>query len=221
MNKDIFVVKKVLFLTFLCVFSTIAYPRNISDFFMEMPDQLLPSLSKQHRYELLEYSKLNRKDSLKNRFDNFVSGLYLDSVHQHIILNTTKNHCIEMKLLVTDTNDTLIGVINTIQKPFPLSVIQFFSSKWKAAAVGFVPPKSLVWLKPGSAEDANIDPDWIKKILDSSYLTYTFSKTAPAIEVTNHLTDFVNIGDKKQIYSLLFDKVLVYRFDKDKFVLAE
>lgn len=221
MNKNILFTKKLLFLLFLCVISTIVYPRNISDFFMAMPDQLLPSLSKQHRFELLEYSKLNRKDSLKNRFDEFVSGLYLDSVGQHIVLNTTKNHSLEMKLIITGQNDTLIGVINTIQKPFPLSVIHFYSTDWKTGSVGFLPPKSSAWLKPGSVEDANIDPEWIQKIMESSYLSYTFSKTSDAIEVSNHLTDFVNIGEKKQINSLLSDKVLIYRFDNDKFVLAE
>jgi len=221
MNKNILFTKKLLLLSFICVISTVVYPRNIADFFMAMPDQLLPSLSKQHRFELLEYSKLNRKDSLKNRFDNFVSGLYSDSVSQHIVLNTTKNHSLEMKLFITAQNDTLIGVINTIQKPFPLSVIRFYSPDWKTGSVEFLPPKSSAWLKPGSVEDANIDPEWIQKIMQSSYMSYAFSKTSASIEVSNHLTDFVNIGEKQKINSLLFDKVLVYKFDKDRFVLAE
>lgn len=221
MNKKRLTDKRFLLVALMFVFSSIVYSQKIADFFMAMPDQLLPSLSKQHRFELLEYSKLNRKDSLKNRFDSYVSGLYVDSVGQHIVMNTTKNHCFEMKLFITGQNDTLIGVISTIQKPFPLSVIRFYSTDWKITTAGFLPPASSAWLKPSSSDDVNVDPEWVKKLLESSYLTFTFSKTADAIEVANHLTDFVNIEEKKQIDSLLFDKVLVYKFDKDKFVLAE
>lgn len=220
MTKNSFLSIKILFIVFLCSTTILLFPQKVSDLFLSMPDHLLPSLSKQHRFELIEYSKLNRKDSIKNRFENYVSNLYLDSINQQITFNTTKNNSIEIKVYLLDNNDTLVGVINTILKPFPLSTIQFFTYNWKPSAVIFDPPKSSAWLIQKNVEETNIDTNWLNKQLDNSYLTYTFLKTKPSIEVTNHLLDFINIEDKKLIGSLIEDKVLIYKLDKRKFVLS-
>lgn len=218
MTKNTILSIKIIFIAFLCTSSMLLFSQKVSDLFLSMPNQLLPSLSKQHRYELLEYSKLNRKDSIKNRFDNYVSNLSLDSTNQQITFNTTKNNSIEIKVYLLDNNDTLVGVINNILKPFPLSTIQFFTPQWKPSTVLFDPPKSSAWLIQKNIEDTTIDTNWLNKQLDNSYLTFKFLKTEPSIEVTNHLLDFINLDDKKLMSSMIDSKVLIYKLNNRRFV---
>jgi hypothetical protein len=75
MNNNINITK-ILLLVFLCTISFSANAQKVGELFLSMPDKILPTLSKQQRFEMLEYSKLNRRDSVKNKFNVYSDALY-------------------------------------------------------------------------------------------------------------------------------------------------
>ena len=221
MNNNINITK-ILLLVFLCTISFSANAQKVGELFLSMPDKILPTLSKQQRFEMLEYSKLNRRDSVRNKFNEYVSIQHYDSINQLITFNTTKNNLTETKIFEMENGSAVVAVINTVLQPVRLSTIQFYNTtNWQPMLLFTDIPTAKQWLISENTENADIDLDWLNKHLGNSYLSFTFSKEKPAIEVENHLVDFLSIEDKKIIANLLSNKPLIYKLSHKQFVISE
>lgn len=220
MNNNIILTKTLLF-AFLCTISFSANAQKVGDLFLSMPDKIVPTLSKQQRFEMLEYSKLNRRDSVRNKFNEYVSIQHYDSINQLITFNTTKNNLTETKIFEMENGSAVVAVINTVLQPVRLSIIQFYNTNWQPMMLFTDIPTAKQWLISENTENADIDLDWLNKHLGNSYLSFTFSKEKPAIEVENHLVDFLSIEDKKIIANLLSNKPLIYKLSHKQFVISE
>ena len=220
MNNNINITK-ILLLVFLCTISFSANAQKVGDLFLSMPDKIVPTLSKQQRFEMLEYSKLNRRDSVKNKFNEYLSIQHYDSINQLITFNTTKNNLTEIKVFEMEDATPVVAIINTVLQPVRLSTIQFYHLNWQPLTLFSDIPTAKQWLISENTENADIDLDWLNKHLGNSYLSFTFSKEKPAIEVENHLVDFLSIEEKKIIADLLADKPLIYKLSHKQFVISE
>ncbi len=220
MNNNIILTRTLLF-AFLCTISFSANAQKVGDLFLSMPDKIVPTLSKQQRFEMLEYSKLNRRDSIKNKFNEYVSIQHYDSINQLITFNTTKNNLTETKIFEMENGSAVVAVINTVLQPVRLSTIQFYNTNWQPMMLFTDIPTAKQWLISENTENAEIDLDWLNKHLENSYLSFTFSKEKPAIKVENHLVDFLSIEDKKIIANLLSNKPLIYKLSHKQFVISE
>ena len=220
MNNNIILTKTLLF-AFLCTISFSANAQKVGDLFLSMPDKIVPTLSKQQRFEMLEYSKLNRRDSVKNKFNEYLSIQHYDSINQLITFNTTKNNLTEIKVFEMEDATPVVAIINTVLQPVRLSTIQFYHLNWQPLTLFSDIPTAKQWLISENTENADIDLDWLNKHLGNSYLSFTFSKEKPAIEVENHLVDFLSIEDKKIIANLLNNKPLIYILSHRQFVISE
>ena len=220
MNNNIILTKTLLF-AFLCTISFSANAQKVGDLFLSMPDKIVPTLSKQQRFEMLEYSKLNRRDSVRNKFNEYVSIQHYDSINQLITFNTTKNNLTETKIFEMENGSAVVAVINTVLQPVRLSTIQFYNTNWQPMMLFTDIPTAKQWLISENTENAEIDLDWLNKHLENSYLSFTFSKEKPAIKVENHLVDFLSIEDKKIIANLLSNKPLIYKLSHKQFVISE
>lgn len=220
MNNNIILTRTLLF-AFLCTISFSANAQKVGDLFLSMPDKIVPTLSKQQRFEMLEYSKLNRRDSVRNKFNEYVSIQHYDSINQLITFNTTKNNLTEIKAFEMEDTAPVVAIINTVLQPVRLSTIQFYHLNWQPLTLFSDIPTAKQWLISENTENADIDLDWLNKHLGNSYLSFTFSKEKPAIEVENHLVDFLSIEDKKIIANLLSNKPLIYKLSHKQFVISE
>ena len=220
MNNNINITK-ILLLVFLCTISFSANAQKVGDLFLSMPDKIVPTLSKQQRFEMLEYSKLNRRDSVRNKFNEYVSIQHYDSINQLITFNTTKNNLTEIKVFEMEDATPVVAIINTVLQPVRLSTIQFYNTNWQPMMLFTDIPTAKQWLISENTENAEIDLDWLNKHLENSYLSFTFSKEKPAIKVENHLVDFLSIEDKKIIANLLSNKPLIYKLSHKQFVISE
>ena len=220
MNNNIILTKTLLF-AFLCTISFSANAQKVGDLFLSMPDKIVPTLSKQQRFEMLEYSKLNRRDSVRNKFNEYVSIQHYDSINQLITFNTTKNNLTEIKVFEMEDATPVVAIINTVLQPVRLSTIQFYHLNWQPLTLFSDIPTAKQWLISENTENADIDLDWLNKHLENSYLSFTFSKEKPAIKVENHLVDFLSIEDKKIITNLLSNKPLIYKLSHKQFVISE
>ena len=220
MNNNIILTKTLLF-AFLCTISFSANAQKVGDLFLSMPDKIVPTLSKQQRFEMLEYSKLNRRDSVKNKFNEYLSIQHYDSINQLITFNTTKNNLTEIKVFEMEDATPVVAIINTVLQPVRLSTIQFYHLNWQPLTLFSDIPTAKQWLISENTKNADIDIDWLNKHLENSYLSFTFSKEKPAIEVENLLVDFLSIEDKKIIANLLSNKPLIYKLSHKQFVISE
>lgn len=186
--------------------------QKISEVFMKMPTSILPTLSEQQRFEMMEYFKSNRNDSIKNRFGNYVKMIYLDTLNQQLIAKTTEGNLIDIKLFRTEEDEVLIGVINTVFSSVELSNIQFFDLKWQVSRIQFTVPDAGKWFKNKVLNNTEINQNWLKNIAEQKFVKLEFSKSGNQIIVSNQVERFVSIENKKELGVLIDSQPLVYEF---------
>lgn len=212
---------KLLTILFLLVGAQVLYSQNISDVFLKMPTSIAPTLSEQQRFEMLEYYKSNKNDSVKNRYGNYVKILNLDTTNQHITAKTTENNLIEIKFFKTQENDILIGVINTVLSPVEISNIQCFDLNWRVSKIQFSKPNSAKWIKKNISNSAETYQTWLRNIAEQSFVKLEFSKSDYQIIVTNQIQDFVSQENKKELIGLMDNQPLVYELNGNEWKLKE
>ncbi|MCE5331402.1 MAG: DUF3256 family protein [Bacteroidales bacterium] len=221
MRKSVQTINKYLVITVISIISGTISAQNIGTTFLNMPENYIPTLTKQQRFELLEYSKVNRNDSVKNRFGNFSAVQTYDSINQHLIVKTTPISYVELKLLAIKDTDYVIGVIRTVKSPVSISDVKFYDKNWQAVSLHFQMPKATDWLKLDSLNRENIDKKWVYQLLESSFISLNFSKTGSAIEAKNNSLDFLSIEDKKIISPLVDDKKLIFELQNNEWKISE
>lgn len=184
--------------------------QTVEKWFVNMPDGLNPTLSKQNRLELLEYYKAGQGDSVTNRYGNQARLVAFDSINQSLVVKNTTNSIFEMKMLDLVDSKKIIGVIYTVCAPICQSYIQFYDTAWNPIPIQFTMPQAIEWLNKDSLENKNLDTQWVGKVLENSFIKFTFDATKNSIIAHNNSLEFMNEIDRKLFQSLMDDKPNVY-----------
>lgn len=105
--------------------------RTMTDFFIDMPDSLMPMLSQNARKDLIDFYRSGMKPILPNEWS---ANSQLTKVEKSLI-----ELCEDSRGVVTTTfamlnlksRDTVICMVRTIKCPQPDSEIFFFSANWE------------------------------------------------------------------------------------------
>ena len=194
---------KILLSLLLSLLSLAMPAQKIDQLFIDMPDKYIPTLSKQQRFELLEYSRLNRKDSTKNRFGRNAAIETFDTINQLITINTTQTSRIEIKIL----NKQTIGLIQTINQPIALSKVILFDLNWHPLPTQPLFPATELWINKEKLNTNNTTMEEVLKLAENSFLSYSFTKSDNKIEVYNNTSNYLSIEDKN-IFSPYLSKKL-------------
>ena len=184
--------------------------QTIADTYVNMPDMLNPTLSRQNRLELLEYHKAGQ-DSITNRFGNQARLLVLDSLNQRIVVKNAENSTFEMKILNLEDGNIAIGVIRIVCDPVCLSSIEFYDTAWNVLPLQFTMPKAIEWI-----DEKNIPADksylqWIKNEMQVSFVTLSFSAENQMIVAKNNTLGFLSDKDRKEISPFISDKKILFK----------
>lgn len=179
---------------------------SIDSVFVNLPANISPLLSKQHRIEMLEYAKAQQTDSVKNRLGGFSTVGLRDTVNQLITINTTSTTSLQLKLFKTTQTNYLIGLIKTVSSPVKSSIIEFFDENWNSVSVKFDKPKAAEWYKVLIEKNNAVDTVWLNKLLQNSFISYRFSEEDNIIEAINHSPDFLSIEDRRLLATLSDNK---------------
>lgn len=190
MNKILFTLLIGLTISF-----TAHSQKNIGDYFVDMPLYLIPTLESSYRLELVENYQTSGKDTVQNMFSTTVRLLSLDTINQHIKVQTTDNSRFEMQLF-KQKNDTLIGIINTVCAPICSSYIKFFDTEWKEVKVDFPKYNNKSWYKHSISDEAKKNIDKLVKV---SFIELNFNPENQEVEVKNNTLEYLNESDKAQI----------------------
>ena len=99
--------KKYIFLLFIILSNSIA-SQNLKSYFISMPDSIIPLLTKVNREDCVDFLDSKMKAEVKNKFGNISELKALTD--NYLLLQTTSNSYIEMKLLSVNDSTKIIGV---------------------------------------------------------------------------------------------------------------
>ena len=167
--------------------------RTMTDFFVDMPDSLMPMLSQNARKDLIDFYRSGMKPLLPNEWS---ANSQLTKVSDDLVELSEDSHAAvstTMTLLSLKGRDTLICMVRTINCPQPDSEIFFYTTSWKPLArqqyIALPAAKATRQVTEGSLVD---------------YVSMSLSRTSAriALDVTIDAADGVvdASADKKQVF---------------------
>ncbi|NDP22737.1 MAG: DUF3256 family protein [Paludibacter sp.] len=208
------ITNKILF-CYILLFTQSVFAQTVENWYVNMPDELNPTLSKQNRLELLEYYKARQGDSVTNRYENQAHVLVFDSINRCLKVKNTPSTTFEMKIFNNEDSIPFLGIINTVCAPICHSVVQFYDTAWNRIPIQFTMPKAMEWLNKDSLENNNVDKEWVEHQLENTYITLTFDEVNMSIMAKNNTLEFMSETDRKLISPFINDKEFIYKL-KDK-----
>jgi hypothetical protein len=210
--KELKKLNKCLVLCGVVLCSQFIAAQNVEKLYVDMPDALNPTLSKQNRLELIEYYKSGHGDSISNRFGKSAHLLTLDSLNSFVQVKNTSSSSFAMKVLRLDDNKPVLGVIRTVCAPVCQSVIEFYDTAWKPIPLQFTMPGAIEWVNKTKVDSADLDMRWVESVLQNSFVSLSFDSVTGAIIAKNNSVDFMSDEDRKLIAPLLEDKPIRFEF---------
>lgn len=200
-----FVLTVVLFLT-TTVFSAIP----TDSLFLSIPDNLLPTISRKQRFEMAEYFKAGKKDSVPNIFGKNAILIKYDTAECHIIIRTSTTGTTEIKRINTEKG-TLTGIINTVNSPVKTSNLHFYSEDWRPANYSISFPDYKAWIDEMKLSESKIEKTWVEKLLDKKYYSVSFGNTNELI-VGNNVLETLCTEDANLVKPFFIPKNIIVKF---------
>lgn len=108
---------------------------RIDTIFANMPDSLLPYLTRNNRLDCIDFIQNNMKAEVENLFGTKSELVVLTDDYLQLRLNSITT--LEMKLLKSGGRDSVVCLSKTILSPEPFSELTFFDTRWNAMSVDF------------------------------------------------------------------------------------
>ena len=209
--------KKTFKILLVVVFATqILQAQRIEQIYIQMPEVLNPVISRQQRFELLEYYKANMGDSIQNRFGTQTRILKLDAENNHIIVQNTDISRFEIKL-IPHRNDTIIGIIRTVCVPICQSSIEFFSMNWQRRTdITFVFPQAKEWINEEKVRKLSLHAQNVRNALSTSFVSLTFNSETSEIHATNHSIAFLDQAQQEELAPVMNDAAFIFRLKNNR-----
>lgn len=193
--------------TLCCLLSTVQ-AQKIDRFYIDMPEALQPTLSRQQRLELLEYVKADMGDSTANRFGRQAHVLLMDTLARHIRVQNTDVSRFEMKLFTPAAGDTAIAVIRTVCTPVCNSILQCYDTRWqKRTDIAFRRPRATDWLDEDRIRSDGADEQNLRNMLTADFIELTFDSVG-RVKATNHTPEYLDEADREKVLPFLKDEEL-------------
>lgn len=114
-------------LLFFVVLSSCAQVR-MRDVFAQLPDSVLPLLTKNNRLDCIDFIENNMEARVKNRFNDHVVLEALTD--DYLSIRTSESSKVEMKIIV-QAGDSLIAVNRTYYGPVDDSEVRLYGMDWQ------------------------------------------------------------------------------------------
>lgn len=127
---------------------------TIANVFREMPDSLLPSLTKNNRLDLLDFIASKMEADVKNRFDEHTRLPMMND--KYLKLEISPSSVIEMRLLPVatpiDSSNVVVCMAETVGGDEGESTVEIYSRKWRRLRTVDLPRMQLVFPDTMDAE---------------------------------------------------------------------
>jgi len=184
-----------------------AYGIPTDSIFLKMPDRLTPTLARKQRYELAEYFKAGKADSVPNLFGRNTILQKYDTASCHIVVKTSATGTTEIKKFAFSTNENVIGIIQTVSQPLKFSEIQFFTDNWQPIKLLIEMPGFKNWINEKLLIETGLDPIWIENLIKKEYFSMHFTDTNE-LEIENNVLNILSKEDRKMVEPLFENKAV-------------
>ena len=122
--------KKTLALLFFSSSFFVSYGQSLKDFFLNMPQQLCPSLSEYNRLEIVDNQKNGKPMQTRNLFKTLSEMKTLTNQYAHLVISQNSEK--EMMLLTKNDSTQMIMIISTILSDSVAdSSVSFYTTDWQ------------------------------------------------------------------------------------------
>lgn len=194
--------------------SCFAFSIPTDSIFIKMPNHLIPSLSPKQRFELAEYAKAGKKDSVLNQFNKKVILQKYDTASCSISLRTTETSTIELRRLNMPSFDkAVLALIQTVELPTKLSTITFYTEIWQPINIQLQLPTIDQWIDNEKLKTTSISDTLVKSMLDKKYFSLSFTDNNE-LEIQNHVLTTLSKEEKKTVADFFLDKTITIKIAK-------
>ena len=213
--------KQILYIILCILLAAPLQAQEVRKAFVNMPDSILPILTKVNRADCIDFLDSNMKAEVKNRFDQPSEMTRLTS--DYIAMQLSPKHTFELKMLPINDTTRIICTIQTVCSAACDSRINFYDATWKplkAESFIILPTQSdfLSDTIPAQIADTLSTP-WeslrteadlllMHASLADSTSTLTFRYTTP---------DYLNKESSKNFIPLLKNREITYKWQAGRF----
>ena len=135
--------------------------------FANMPDSIIPYLTKNNRLDCIDFIRNNMKAEVENLFETKSELTDLTDNYLRMKLNSITT--LELKLFTVDGKDSIICMSKTILMPEPDSEVSFFNLEWQPMEIPFD-------LKQSAPATATTEPTLNEAVLSKDGETITIKR---------------------------------------------
>lgn len=217
-------IRKVYCIICLLVALQIVTAQEIKDLFIQMPDTLLPYLTKVNRADCIDFLASNMKAEVKNRFDQTTEMTSLSKDYLALTLSAQSKY--EMKLLPTSDTTNIICSVYTYEGNVPNSHIKFYTTDWKELSteqfLSLPEPRLFLPDSIPSIISDTLETSWkdLRKEADILFTRATLNDSTNSIRFIYTTPLYLESEKRAVITPLLNQKEVVYPWINGKFILS-
>ncbi len=198
--------KRFIILFSLIVTTVSAYAQEASDYFINIPDELVPPLENEWRKDLVDLYKTGKEARLRNVIGG--ESVLVSMNPTYLLVETTERSTLEMKLLPLVNNTYIICLIHTVKGPVADSRIAFYTTEWQPlTAEDLFTPVAIEWFFR-EHHDLRPDMELIHYTLDPERDILLAAYTTPL---------YLSAAEREKLNGLLKDQPKEYIWDKSRF----
>ena len=188
-----------------------AEAQNMRHLFLEMPDSVVPLLTRNNRADCIDFLEAGMKAEINNLLDGRSSLLKLTP--DYLKMKTTSHSDVQMKLLPVAGGDTIICMINTVRAEAADSRIRFYDKEWKE-----LKPATRFFTAPAIKEFFTVNERSDKRLLmaDIYLVELILSPDATTLQATYTMPAYMSAADSAYVAAGLHD--IKYQWNGKKFV---
>ena len=120
--------KKIIAIMILALAMSFAYAADIRTLFINMPDTIMPALTKSERMDFLDYIDSGMKARVRNKLGGESEMTELSD--NSLTVSTSRSGKLQMALFQRKDGTVLICLIKTVTARFDDSLIRFYNEDW-------------------------------------------------------------------------------------------
>ena len=120
--------KKIITIMILALAMSFAYAADIRTLFINMPDTIMPALTKSERMDFLDYIDSGMKARVRNKLGGESEMTELSD--NSLTVSTSRSGKLQMALFQRKDGTVLICLIKTVTARFDDSLIRFYNEDW-------------------------------------------------------------------------------------------
>lgn len=187
--------------------------QTMRDVFKQMPDSIIPSLTKNNRLDMIDFIDSKMDADVKNKFDEHAVLTILTDSYLHLKLSNSSS--VELKLLpssniLPDTTTQVVCLSQTLEGEVGESTISFYTTKWKKLSIANPIPQETKFFLEDKPDTMNTQKyNELLSLTDGLMVVAHLSPTTPTMVLTPNVP-LLSAGQKEQIKAVLRNRELTW-----------